>query len=212
MMEFLEIAAVNRKNRLFGTACCHRVLHLLEGEGYRRGVATLELRTEGRSSHEDEQELLNLLARSPLWLIPSEPTEAARCYAARVIRAVASGSYREAAFDARQALAQSHASEMPGVDVKARWGIEARVQAQLLRDIFGNPFHPVAFSPEWRTDTAIALARQIYESRDFGAMPILADALQDAGCENEDILTHCRNVNATHVRGCWVVDLVLGRS
>jgi hypothetical protein len=81
----------------------------------------------------------------------------------------------------------------------------------LTRDIFGNPFRPVAFSPTWRTDTAIALARQMYESRDFGAMPILADALQDAGCDNDDILSHCRDANQPHVRGCWVLDLLLGK-
>ncbi|MBY0458328.1 MAG: hypothetical protein K2V38_13385 [Gemmataceae bacterium] len=65
----------------------------------------------------------------------------------------------------------------------------------------------------------------MYESRDFSAMPILADALQDAGCDNPDILDHCRNAGggsgepaggssaeaAAHVRGCWVVDLVLGK-
>jgi hypothetical protein len=81
----------------------------------------------------------------------------------------------------------------------------------LLRDIFGNPFRRVAFSPSWRTDTALTLARQMYESRDFGAMPILADALQDVGCDSEDILSHCRDTSLTHVRGCWVVDLVLGK-
>jgi hypothetical protein len=80
----------------------------------------------------------------------------------------------------------------------------------LLRCIFGNPFRPLAFSPRWRTDTAIALAKQVYESREFGAMPILADALQDAGCEDADILGHCRGPGP-HVRGCWVVDLVLGK-
>ena len=83
--------------------------------------------------------------------------------------------------------------------------------ARLLRDIFGNPFRPVTFSPQWRTDTVLALAGQMYESRDFGAMPILADALQDAGCDDEDILLHCRGPGP-HVRGCWVVDLVLGKS
>jgi hypothetical protein len=65
--------------------------------------------------------------------------------------------------------------------------------------------------PSWRTDTAVALARQMYESRDFSAMPILADALQDAGCDDEHTLNHCRAADAVHVRGCWVVDLVLGR-
>ena len=63
----------------------------------------------------------------------------------------------------------------------------------LIRDIFGNPFRPVAFDPAWRTSTAVALAKQMYESRDFGAMPILADALEDAGCDNDDVLTHCRD-------------------
>ncbi|MDY3553649.1 hypothetical protein R5W24_002753 [Gemmata sp. JC717] len=82
--------------------------------------------------------------------------------------------------------------------------------AALLRDIFGNPFRPVAFSPLWRTDTAVAIAAQMYESRDFSAMPILADALQDAGCDSDDILSHCRG-GELHVRGCWVVDLVLGK-
>jgi hypothetical protein len=81
-------------------------------------------------------------------------------------------------------------------------------QATFLRDIFGNPFRPVSFLPEWRTDTAVALARQMYESRDFGAMPILADAFQDAGCDNEDVLSHCRETSQGHIRGCWVVDLV----
>ncbi|MBN9120632.1 MAG: hypothetical protein J0I06_16015 [Planctomycetes bacterium] len=93
---------------------------------------------------------------------------------------------------------------------------------RLLHEVFGNPFTTRAarktaprrgwmFSPSWRTDTAVALARQMYDSRDFGAMPILADALQDAGCDNDDILDHCRGPGE-HVRGCWVVDLVLQKA
>jgi hypothetical protein len=83
--------------------------------------------------------------------------------------------------------------------------------SQLVRDIFGNPYRPVVLCPSWRTSTAVALALQMYEGRDFGAMPILADAIQDAGCEDPAILGHCRGATATHVRGCWVVDLVLGK-
>jgi hypothetical protein len=83
--------------------------------------------------------------------------------------------------------------------------------SHLFRDIFGNPFRSVTFDPEWRTSTAVALAQQMYDSRDFSAMPILADSLQDAGCENADVLDHCRGPGP-HVRGCWVVDLVLGKS
>jgi hypothetical protein len=51
----------------------------------------------------------------------------------------------------------------------------------------------------------------VYDSRDFGAMPMLADVLQDAGCTSDDILDHCRDGKQIHVRGCWVVDLVLGK-
>jgi len=87
---------------------------------------------------------------------------------------------------------------------------EGRVQAAYLRDIFGNPFRPVATDSDWHTSTVIALAKQMYESRDFSPMPILADALQDAGCDCEDILSHCRGPGL-HVRGCWAVDLILGK-
>jgi hypothetical protein len=90
------------------------------------------------------------------------------------------------------------------------YAAESAAHCNIIRDIFGNPFRPIFFSPAWRTDSAVALARQMYDSRDFCAMPILADALQEAGCDSEDILAHCRG-DGPHVRGCWVVDLVLGK-
>jgi hypothetical protein len=86
-----------------------------------------------------------------------------------------------------------------------------RSYADILRDIFGNPFRPVVFDPAWRTSAAVALAGAMYESRNFGNMPILGDALDDAGCDNADVLAHCRDEKQVHVRGCWVVDLVLGK-
>jgi hypothetical protein len=86
----------------------------------------------------------------------------------------------------------------------------SKLACRVIREVFGNPFRPVAFSPEWKTDTAMSLAKQMYEAREFGAMPILADALQDAGCDSADVLNHCRGAGP-HVRGCWVVDLVLGK-
>jgi hypothetical protein len=89
---------------------------------------------------------------------------------------------------------------------------ESRVQAQILRDILGNPFRPVVVEPEWLTDTVVSLARQMYVTQDFTAMPILADALQEAGCENADILGHCRDEKQQHVRGCWVLDLIIGNT
>jgi hypothetical protein len=81
-------------------------------------------------------------------------------------------------------------------------------QAATLRDIIGNPFRPVAVDPAWLTPNVGALATTIYEDRAFDRMPILADALEEAGCDNDDILAHCRGPGA-HVRGCWILDLVL---
>jgi hypothetical protein len=79
---------------------------------------------------------------------------------------------------------------------------------ELLREVYGNPYRRLLFNPAWRTATVTTLARQMYDGRDFGAMPILADALQDAGCDSEEVLNHCR-AGGEHVRGCWVVDTVL---
>jgi hypothetical protein len=89
--------------------------------------------------------------------------------------------------------------------------VDRHLGASLLRCIFGNPFRPVTFDMSWRSSSAVGLARTMYESRDFGAMPILADALEEAGCDRPDVLAHCR-ADTPHVRGCWVVDLVLGKS
>jgi hypothetical protein len=85
---------------------------------------------------------------------------------------------------------------------------ERRAQADLLRDIFGNPFRPVTFNPAWRSVAAVKLAQAIYQERAFDRLPILADALEEAGCTDAEILTHCRG-GGEHVRGCWLVDLVL---
>ena len=79
-----------------------------------------------------------------------------------------------------------------------------------LRCVFGNPFRPVTLDPAWLTSDVLLLARGIYADRAFDRMPILADALQDAGCDNDDMLTHCRGPGP-HARGCWVVDLLTGR-
>jgi hypothetical protein len=87
---------------------------------------------------------------------------------------------------------------------------EKAAQCMLIRDIFGNPFRSIALNPSWLTSTVLALAQGIYAEKAFDRMPILADALQDAGCDNEDILNHCRGPGP-HVRGCWVVDLLLGK-
>jgi hypothetical protein len=85
-----------------------------------------------------------------------------------------------------------------------------RRMANGLRCIFGNPFKPALMKSTWKTNNCKGLAAAIYDERAFGRLPILADALEDAGCDNADILDHCRQPGE-HVRGCWVVDLVLAK-
>lgn len=90
--------------------------------------------------------------------------------------------------------------------------VERNAQLELVRDIFGPlPFRPVSVTPAWITLTVTRLATAIYTDRAFDRLPILADALEDAGCCNADILTHCRQPGE-HCRGCWVVDLLLDRA
>jgi hypothetical protein len=79
-----------------------------------------------------------------------------------------------------------------------------------MRDILGNPFRPVTIDAAWTSGTVVKLAQAIYDERAFDRMPILADALEDAGYTNQDILEHCRG-GGEHVRGCWVLDLLLKR-
>ena len=85
-----------------------------------------------------------------------------------------------------------------------------KLVSDAYRELFPNSFLPLAWNPDWFTSTVRDLARTMYGAREFGAMPILADALQDAGCDDEQILTHCRG-DKPHARGCWVLDTILGR-
>jgi hypothetical protein len=85
-----------------------------------------------------------------------------------------------------------------------------RLQASVFRDIVGTPLAPVAFDPRWRTEDTLGLARAIYDDRAFARLPLLADALMDAGCADDRLIGHCRS-KGPHARGCWAVDLVLGK-
>lgn len=202
LMWHLKDQVTNRKWHLLAVSCWRRVWALLT-EGDRLGVEIAERFIEGEASEEEMKAALNDQAPpyvGPASRIVAEPacsiithTDDAQWVAKMSV---------ENSMEVSTAFAQDEATACTS---------EGSAQAALVRDIFGNPFRPVTFSPAWRTDTAVAIARQMYEFREFGAMPILADALQDAGCDNDDILSHCRDANQVHVRGCWVVDLVLGK-
>jgi hypothetical protein len=95
---------------------------------------------------------------------------------------------------------------------------EGAAQAALLRDIAGNPFRLVTLSPAWKTPQVVALAQAAYDQREIPSgtldpvrLAVLADALEEAGCTDPELLGHLRSP-CPHVRGCWVVDLLLGKS
>ncbi len=98
----------------------------------------------------------------------------------------------------------------PADDFGKAYMAEREAQSYLLRDVFGNPFRPVMLRSSWLTSTVKDLSAAIYGDRAFDRLPLLADALEDADCTNADILAHCRGPGP-HVRGCWVVDLLLGK-
>jgi hypothetical protein len=211
---FVAPTADPRKMRLFLCACGARVLaatpqdrRLFRGyyagsfEQLERALGVVEQFAEGRVGI-DALEQARGEARDALY-VPGHIDYGGETGLWREVAAVEAAAQDSLLFAVEACLRATH-GYLPQAD-------EERWQAAVLRDVFGNPFRPVEFDPVWRTDTAQTLARQMYELRDFGAMPILADALQDAGCETEDVLNHCRDASHLHVRGCWVLDAVLGR-
>jgi hypothetical protein len=194
---------------LFTVACAERVKSFMCQTILLQGLELAEQLAEGVVDESERNRFLTEFRA----LTPGQPgpQAAARVVPYYAVHAMFSLRTGQSAEKRAVTIAEACAGVYYAADDIPRALYETEVQAELLRDIVGNPFRPVIFSPEWRTSTVIALARQMYDSRDFSAMPILADALQDAGCDNEDILQHCRDANATHVRGCWVVDLVLGQ-
>jgi hypothetical protein len=211
--------STERKLWLFGCACFRRQWHLLEDERTRRCVVLTERYVDGEAAGyelDDAWEIFDKAAQEGALTSRYFDTHDAIQNLLGYVDPIAS---METAWEIAEGVGHfvAESRHQTSDDVwnetygEAQDAEEAE-QIKLLRDIFGNPFRPVTFSPSWRTDTAIALARQMYESRDFSAMPILADALQDAGCDNTDILSHCRDASLPHVRGCWVVDLVLAKS
>jgi hypothetical protein len=191
MLQFLATQESDRKRRLFLVACCRRVTDIMT-DGGRGAVDAAEAFADGEIGVFDL-----LLARRTV----GRPKGEKRYYAAAAARAAS--------------LPPSNDSSIHGaawaVNAAAKKRVERAVQAGLLRDVFGNPFRPVVLDPSWRTVAVVDLARGIYEERAFDRMPILGDALEDAGCDSADVIAHCRDEKATHVRGCWVVDLVLGK-
>jgi hypothetical protein len=201
-----------RKLRLWAVACCRRVDRLLVEPRSRAGLDAVEKCVDGELEGDALREAIHATERATL------DSDVASCPTAQLAAAKACETAiaeLEHGFRDSLACALSAASyarrALSLVATPAEETPEERAQADLLREVFGNPFRPVALDPAWLTSDVRALAHAIYAERAWDRMPILADALQEAGCENEDVLAHCRSATAPHVRGCWVVDLLLGK-
>jgi hypothetical protein len=214
MLRHLRGQAGPRKFRLFACACCRRVWEALTPT--HRGAVESAERYADRGIRLEELKAARPDFRDALdghWAA----VWAARAAAAPRDIAKAAGA---AARDCRDVRAAADCPRSPHADFR-RWleaalavkTAEEAAQRELLRDVFGNPFRPAAVDPAWlaRHDGAVPrLAQGIYDEGRFADLPVLADALEEAGCADETVLAHCRG-GGPHVRGCWVLDLLLGK-
>jgi hypothetical protein len=216
MLNFLwGIKASDRKLRLFVCACCRHIWHKLSDKQSRRAVEVAERLADGQAdpaevaaARTEIEELLRLKRQE--WAEEASLSEAAYLYGYmdQWPLILAESSIAKDVTTEWVNLAGSGANSK-----EAEWA-EWTAQAALLRDIFGLlPFRPVTIAPAWAAwndGTVVTLAKAIYEDRAFDRLPILADALEEAGCDNAEVLAHCHQPGE-HVRGCWVVDLLLGK-
>jgi hypothetical protein len=219
-VNFMGKRVSDRKLLLLASACCRRIWPLLEDQRSRAAVAAAERYADGKlsrpalqkSAEEARRALSEMQRRLPA---PQRWEERKKLDALVQAAAAASGMGSSAtsavllaAHDSAHAVKfRSRSQGMSGRPPAKR---ERVAQLLLLHDIVGNPFRPVTLDPAWRTATVTAVAQIIYDQGRFADLPILADALEDAGCCNTDILSHCRS-EAPHIRGCWVVDGLLDR-
>ncbi|MCI0459974.1 MAG: hypothetical protein L0Z62_23735 [Gemmataceae bacterium] len=202
MLECLKGKASDRKFRLFAAACALRVIHLAQDEWNIFALEAAERAADGRFP----VEALDDICR--------EGEGGCRPGTSRVYLAAdpdACQAARNMSGEVAYRLAAAGPSRADGgrlVEIQA--GLTA-----LVRDIFGNPFRPLTVHPACLTPAVKQLAQATYDERlggevDPDRLAILADALEEVGCPDPAILSHLRGPGP-HVRGCWVVDLLLGK-
>lgn len=216
MLWYLHDLASDRLLRLFACASCRLIWSIIPTPNARRAVVASERFADGLTTPESLRVIETAALRtrpSTIWLAALAAVEAANAYpwqAAQWAPAWAA----EAAADAAGRLslaAFTHGSAVKMAD--HAWYQERQSQCAVLRDIIGTPMMshstPAAWK-QWTSGSVASLAQSIYENGRFGDLPQLADALEQAGCADNEVLGHCRSTNP-HVRGCWVLDGLLGK-
>jgi hypothetical protein len=219
MLGFLRGKVSDRKLRLFAVACCCRAWHLLTSDRSRGKVWSAEQYADEPRSKRKIRKLYCMAQ------FDNALHESADHAAIAALNPDALGAAFQAASDTSIHLAGGikysimggkfpKTAGFPSILVTAPTVLasEETAQSDLLRCIIGPLLiRPITLDPSWLTPTVKALAHANYTDRNFEAMPILGDALEEAGCNNEDIMNHCRR-QREHTRGCWVLDLLLGNS
>jgi hypothetical protein len=208
MLLHLGEQASSRKVRLYACACAHRVWERLADERSRQAVVTAERFADGLA---DAAELAQAFRAAQQGWDEMPEVEGNRRVAGNKALTAARRARRAArvARDAATPPGQARLGLWAGLGESAA---RRAALADLLRDIF--PFRPVAVDPSWLAwdgGTIPRLALAIYDERAFDRLPILGDALEEAGCTDLEVLGHCRG-EGVHVRGCWLVDALAGKS
>ena len=194
MLAFLRGKASERKLRLLACACCRRGWPLLADERSRQAVEVAEQYADGIVNGRGLRFAFSCAADAFAYAAPTHTADA-------------------------QAAAGAANAARPEAGYYARYVTPRKEHPGPLRDLFGPlPFRPVTVSPGWQTPQVVAQAQAAYDERELPAgtlnitrLAVLADALEDAGCDQADLLAHLRGTGL-HVRGCWAVDLLLGKS
>jgi hypothetical protein len=199
-----------RKKWLFALACCRPIWHLLP-DICREIVVAVERFVEKEARPADLVALLDGFDpdRVALGNLPGG-NQAAQA----IGQLVSQWRWRSVSDDNRYMVDGVCRSSAEALAKSIPWAMARSSQAELLKDITGNPFHPpLLLLPDvvaWNDRTVPKIAAGIYAEYAFERMPILHDALLDAGCTDEALLSHCRTPEG-HVRGCWALDLILGK-
>ena len=219
LLDFVRNRMTARKSRLLAAAFCRHVLPLVNEGCCQRAIDIAERYADELASLDEMLAVSEEVADAYLNCPNPAPanTEAPLSFKAESI-AIQSARFLTRDIDSflfdccrcTELATLRWALLLARPDEEIAWCSRIQWQLLLIKDVVGDPFRPVPLSPAWRSATVVALAQNIYAERAFDRLPILADALEDAGCTNCAILDHCRQPGE-HVRGCWVVDLVLGK-
>jgi hypothetical protein len=231
MLEFLQGKVSDRKLRLFAIACCRRIERLIDDPRSRAALEFADLHAETGVARRKGRPALERAAQEAHWDVYTPTYKAPPSESKARAEVVANARFapvRTLQSDAMHAALCASIYSWHAVAWEAQLasgcGVyhelldeykqpEQAEQARLLRDLPGDTFHPAMVNPEWLTwngQAPLKIARGIYDEKAFDRLPILADALEDAGCADPDLLGHLRSPGP-HVRGCWALDLILGK-